>query len=137
MQSLKRLFGIFFVILTLSLTSKSQSLQREGPIAEFNMVSYDLGEVLQGKETIAVFTLMNKGNAPLVVENIKVSCGCTLVEWSQDPILPEQSAKITVKYNSNIIGTIKRSIVVHTNDIKQERILLMLTGNVVAINSDY
>lgn len=137
MQSLKRLFGIFFVVLMLSLTSKSQSLQREGPIAEFNMVSYDLGEVLQGKETIAVFTLTNKGNAPLVVENIKVSCGCTLVEWSQDPILPEQSAKITVRYNANIIGTIKRSIVVNTNDRKQERILLMLTGNVVAINSDY
>lgn len=73
----------------------------------------------------------------MIVEDIKVSCGCTLVEWSQDPILPEQSAEITVRYNSNIVGTIKRSIVVHTNDIKQERILLMLTGNVVAINSDY
>lgn len=137
MQSLKRLFGIFFVVLMLSLTSNSQSLQDNRPIAEFDMISYDFGDVLQGKETIAVFTLTNKGNTPLIVEDIKVSCGCTLVEWSQDPILPEQSAEITVKYNSNIIGTIKRSIVVNTNDRKQERILLMLTGNVVAINSDY
>ncbi len=137
MQSLNRLFGIFFVVLMLSLTSKSQSLQSNAPIAEFDIISYDFGEVLQGKETIAVFTLTNKGNAPLVIEDIKVSCGCTLVEWSQDPILPEQSSEIIVKYNTNIIGTIKRSIVVNTNDKTQERILLMLTGNVIAINSDY
>ena len=105
MQSLKRLFGIFFVVLMLSLTSSSQSLQDNRPIAEFNMISYDFGDILQGKETTAVFTLTNKGNTPLIVEDIKVSCGCTLVEWSQDPILPEQSAEITVRYNSNIVGT--------------------------------
>lgn len=98
----------------------------------FDMISYDFGDVLQGKETEAIFTLTNKGNAPLIIEDIKVSCGCVLVEWAKDPILPEQSSEIIVKYNTNIIGTIKRSIVVSTNDINQERILLMLTGEVVS-----
>lgn len=137
MQSLKKLFGIFFVILMLSLTSNSQPLQDNRPIAEFDIISYDFGDVLQGKETIAIFTLTNKGKSPLIVEDIKVSCGCTLVEWSRDPILPEQSSEIIVRYNANIIGTIKRSVVVNTNDRTQERILLMLTGNVVATNSNY
>jgi hypothetical protein len=66
-----------------------------------------------------------------MVEDIKVSCGCTLVEWTKDPILPGQSTEIIVKYNTKIIGTIKRSIVVNTNDRNNERVLLILTGNVV------
>lgn len=112
-------------------TANSQTRRSNDPIAEFDMVSYDFGNVLQGKETKAVFTLTNRGESPLIIEDIKVSCGCTLVEWTKDPILPEQSSEIVVKYNTNIIGTIKRSIVVNTNDRQQERILLMLTGNVV------
>lgn len=102
------------------------------PIAEFDMVSYDFGEILQGQEAVAVFTLTNKGGAPLVVEDVKASCGCILVEWTKDPLLPEQSSKIIVKYNSNILGNIKRSIVVNTNVAEQERILLMITGNVIS-----
>lgn len=101
-------------------------------IAEFDMVSYDFGEILQGQEAVAVFTLTNKGGVPLVVEDVKASCGCTLVEWTKDPLLPEQSSKIIVKYNSNILGNIKRSIVVNTNVAEQERILLMITGNVIS-----
>lgn len=112
-------------------TANSQTRRSNDPIAEFDMVSYDFGNVLQGKETEAVFTLTNRGESPLIIEDIKVSCGCTLVEWTKDPILPEQSSEIVVKYNTNIIGTIKRSVVVNTNDRQQERILLMLTGNVV------
>ena len=68
----------------------------------------------------------------MVVEDVKASCGCTLVEWTKDPLLPEQSSKIIVKYNSNILGNIKRSIVVNTNVAEQERILLMITGNVIS-----
>lgn len=41
------------------------------PIAEFDMVSYDFGEILQGQEAVAVFTLTNKGGAPLVVEDVR------------------------------------------------------------------
>lgn len=110
---------------------ETKSQTNDGPIAEFDIVSYDFGEILQGKETEAIFTLTNKGTTPLMVEDIKVSCGCTLVEWIKDPILPGQSTEIIVKYNTKIIGTIKRSIVVNTNDRNNERVLLILTGNVV------
>lgn len=131
LKNILKLIIIFFVSFSCE-TIVAQSNVSNEPIAMFDMISYDFGDVLQGKETEAIFTLTNKGNAPLIIEDIKVSCGCVLVEWAKDPILPEQSSEIIVKYNTNIIGTIKRSIVVSTNDINQERILLILTGEVVS-----
>ena len=131
LKNILKLIIIFFVSFFCE-TIVAQSNVNNEPIAMFDIISYDFGDILQGKETEAIFTLTNKGNAPLIVEDIKASCGCVLVEWVKDPILPEQSSEIIVKYNTNIIGTIKRSIVVSTNDINQERILLMLTGEVVS-----
>lgn len=131
LKNILKLIIIFFVSFSCE-TIVAQSNVNNEPIAMFDIISYDFGDILQGKETEAIFTLTNKGNAPLILEDIKASCGCVLVEWAKDPILPEQSSEIIVKYNTNIIGTIKRSIVVSTNDINQERILLMLTGEVVS-----
>jgi hypothetical protein len=55
-----------------------------------------------------------------------------LVKWSKDPIMPNQKGTIKVAYNTNIIGDIKRSITVSTNDQSQSRIVLILTGKVLA-----
>lgn len=125
-----------FIVFMLGASSLSFCQTDNEPLAEFDVVAIDFGEILQGRDTEAIFTLTNKGKAPLIIEDIKVSCGCTLVDWTQDPIPCGQSTEIIVKYNTNIIGTIKRSIVVNTNDGSKERILLMLTGNVVATNDD-
>lgn len=134
MKFLKKALQIIVILIASidSVTLMSQTDRIDGPIAVFDIVSYDFGNVLQGKESEAVFKLTNKGDTPLIIEDIKVSCGCTLVEWTKDPILPEQTSEIIVKYNTKIIGAIKRSIVVNTNDRENDRILLMLTGNVVA-----
>ncbi len=137
MKFFRIILSLTVVLLLFCETANSQTKGGGVPIAEFDIVSYDFGEVLQGKESEAVFTLTNKGETPLVIEEVKVSCGCTLVKWSGAPVFPNQSSKIIVKYNTNIIGSIKRSVVVNTNDKQQERIILMLTGNVVATNSDY
>lgn len=134
MKFLKKALQIIVILIASidSVTLMSQTDRIDGPIAVFDIVSHDFGNVLQGKESEAVFKLTNKGDTPLIIEDIKVSCGCTLVEWTKDPILPEQTSEIIVKYNTKIIGAIKRSIVVNTNDRENDRILLMLTGNVVA-----
>ncbi len=138
MNFLRKIFRLvsLFIVFMFGVSKLSFCQTSKGPIAEFDMVSYDFGEILQGKNTEVVFTLTNKGEFPLVIEDINVSCGCTLVNWKDDPILPNQSSKIVVKYNTNIIGSIKRSIVVNTNDRYNDRILLMLTGNVVSSYED-
>lgn len=99
-------------------------------IAKFDKLSYDFGEIEKGEEAVAIFTITNQGQAPLVIENVKVSCGCTVAKWNNEPVMPQDATQIKVSYNSNIVGEIKRSIVVKTNDRKQKRTLLLITGEV-------
>lgn len=99
--------------------------------AKFDKVSHDFGDMQKGEEAVAVFSVINQGQAPLIIENITASCGCTVAKWSKDPILPQDTTQIRISYNSNIVGEIKRSVVVKTNDKHKTRTLLTITGNVL------
>ena len=97
--------------------------------AKFDKVSHDFGDIQKGDEAVAVFNVINQGQAPLIIENITASCGCTVAKWNKDPILPQDTTQIRISYNSNIVGEIKRSVVVKTNDKHKMRTLLTITGN--------
>ena len=114
-----------------SQSSSNDSARMRYALAKFDRFSHDFGEIQRGEEATAVFSLVNQGLAPLVVENITASCGCTVAEWDKEPLMPQDTMQIKVSYNSNIVGAIKRSVVVKTNDIKRTRTLLTITGNVV------
>lgn len=114
-----------------SQSTNNDSTRVRYALAKFDRFSHDFGEIQRGEDATAVFLLVNQGLAPLVVENITASCGCTIAEWGKEPLLPQDTMQIKVSYNSNIVGTIKRSVVVKTNDIKRTRTLLTITGNVV------
>ena len=114
-----------------SQSSSNDSARMRYALAKFDRFSHDFGEIQRGEEATAVFSLVNQGLAPLVVENITASCGCTIAEWDKEPLMPQDTMQIKVSYNSNIVGAIKRSFVVKTNDIKRTRTLLTITGNVV------
>lgn len=114
-----------------SQSSSNDSARMRYALAKFDRFSHDFGEIQRGEDATAVFSLVNQGLAPLVVENITASCGCTVAEWDKEPLMPQDTMQIKVYYNSNIVGAIKRSVVVKTNDIKRTRTLLTITGNVV------
>lgn len=114
-----------------SQSSSNDSARMRYALVKFDRFSHDFGEIQRGEEATAVFSLVNQGLAPLVVENITASCGCTIAEWDKEPLMPQDTMQIKVSYNSNIVGAIKRSVVVKTNDIKRTRTLLTITGNVV------
>ncbi len=131
----KTLLCLFVVAMCLPLSAQTDDVSVSKPryaVAKFDRLSHDFGEIQKGEEAMAVFMLVNQGAAPLVVENITASCGCTIAHWDQTPLMPQDTTQIKVSYNSNIVGEIKRSLVVKTNDKRQKRIRLTITGNVVS-----
>jgi hypothetical protein len=108
---------------------KKNSLQK--PKISFDKTFYDYGNVEQGGNGEVVFTVKNEGDGSLVLSSVLASCGCTVVEYSKEAIEPKQSSEIKVKYNTNIVGEIKRSITVTCNDENHPRTVLLLIGNVV------
>jgi hypothetical protein len=73
---------------------------------------YDFGEILRGGEAIHVFTFKNLTDKPIVVDNVRTDCSCTASDWDTAPILPKETGKITVSYDSKKTGYFRKKLTV-------------------------
>jgi len=95
------------------------------PQISLEETEFDFGEIHQGDKVEHVFTFTNTGNAPLVLNNVLTTCGCTAPEWPKEPIHPGESGEIKVMFNSsgkmgrqNKVITIQANIPGSTSRIK-------------------
>lgn len=96
----------------------------------FEKLEHDYGNVPQGGDGVTQFKYTNTGKVPLVLSKVRSSCGCTVPSWSKEPLMPGQSASITVKYNTNNVGAINKSVTVESN-ASNSRVILKIKGQVV------
>jgi len=61
------------------------------------------------------FVFKNTGKEPLIITDVKSSCGCTVPEWSKEPVLPKEKGVIKVKYDTKRIGEFYKIITVYSN----------------------
>lgn len=96
----------------------------------FDKTTFDYGNVKAGSDGHRYFTVKNTGDKPLILSEVKPSCGCTTPEWSKDPILPGKETKIKVGYNTGIKGPFNKLIEVYSNDPANNRSVIYIKGNV-------
>jgi len=82
---------------------------------EFKSEVIDYGEIEKGSDGVRVFEFTNTGNVPLVITEVTSSCGCTIPEKPKDPVLPGKTGEIKVKYDTNRVGPIRKTITVYSN----------------------
>ncbi len=82
---------------------------------EFKSEVIDYGEIEKGSDGIRVFEFTNTGNAPLVIEDVKSSCGCTIPKKPENPIAPGENGEIEVKYDTKRVGPIRKTVTVYSN----------------------
>lgn len=109
-------------------TSVSRSTK---PSMKLDKAYYDFGEIEEGSNGEVVFEVVNEGDGLLMINSVKTSCGCVLAEYSSNGLMHNEKGYIKIRYNTNIVGEIKRSVVVNTNDSKRPKIVLRIIGNVV------
>ena len=88
------------------------------------------GKISKGDNGVRIFKFTNIGSMPLVINKVYSSCGCTIPKKPSSPIGPGQIDEIQVKYDTNRIGPIKKTITVLSNAINSPTISLKITGNV-------
>lgn len=67
---------------------------------KFDKVTYDFGTFSDDNPVHkTTFTFTNVGKAPLVINQIVASCGCTIPNYDKRPIAPYQKGTIDVTYN--------------------------------------
>lgn len=78
------------------------AMMAQQPVITFEKTDHDFGKINEadGKVT-TIFTFKNEGMEPLVLSNVRASCGCTTPKWPREPIEPGQTGEITVTYNPN------------------------------------
>ena len=134
---MKRFLLSAIFIIALMFGANAQQNQTQNPTniesqAEitFEKLEHDYGEVKQNGNGVCEFKYTNTGSVPLVLSKVRSSCGCTVPKWSKEPLMPGQSASITVKYNTSSVGPINKSITVESN-AKTSRVRLLIKGKVV------
>ena len=83
----------------------------------FEKMAHNYGTFMEeaGVQT-TTFKFTNKGGVPLILSNVRASCGCTLPKWTQKPIPPNSSGEIQVSYNpKNRPGYFKKAVTVNSN----------------------
>lgn len=106
------------------------------PNVKFDKQKYDLGTIVWNQIKTAEFTISNTGNQPLKINNVEVSCGCTVVNWDKKPIEAGKSSIITVSYNAEMLGHFTKHAAIYTN-ASERPVYISLYGNVVAQAPDY
>jgi len=72
------------------------------PVITFDKTVHDYGTLQQHGDGKCEFTFTNNGKEPLILSNVRSSCGCTVPTWPRQPVLPGQSEVIKVKYDTGI-----------------------------------
>lgn len=128
---MKRFVILFAVALMSSayLMAQTPEVTAPKPTIAFDEYEFDFGQVEQGKAT-HTFTFKNTGKEPIVIQAVQSSCGCTVPNYSKEPVLPGKKGVVTVTYKN--AGIISRSVTVVSN-AEPARVILRIKGNATPV----
>ena len=108
---MKRFFSTLFMALVAVLMIAQE------PVITFEKTEHDFGKIHEENGRVSVvFNFKNEGMAPLVLSNVRASCGCTTPTWTREPVEPGQTGSITVTYNPNgRPGRFQKTVTVTSN----------------------
>ena len=109
--------GILFMIATVGYAQQ--------PAMTFQTEEHDFGAVKEeGGFITHEFVFVNTGEAPLVISQVRASCGCTTPSWSKEPVAPGDTGTVVAQYNPlNRPGTFRKSVKITSNADPATRVL--------------
>ena len=121
------------LILFVGLLGFTMTAQDAAAKIEFKSETVDYGEIAKGADGVRVFEFTNTGDAPLIISKVSSSCGCTIPKKPEAPILPGKTGEISVKYDTNRVGPIRKAITVISNADTPTKVL-KIKGEIKAID---
>ncbi len=101
------------------------------PHIQFEENQHDFGKIQQNGNGKFSFKFENTGKEPLIIQNVRSSCGCTVAKRPTAPILPGESSEIDVKYDTRRIGRFNKNITI-TSNADNKSVILHIKGEVIA-----
>lgn len=108
--------------------SESKTVSPEAPAAVTNTdpaslttvewidSTFDKGTITEGEKIEIAYRFKNTGNNPLIIKDVRPSCGCTVAEKPLEPIAPGKEGIIKAVFNSaNKPGLNHKTVTVVSN----------------------
>jgi len=108
----KLLFSITALTLSTVLFAQETQKKKADEIAKFKTETIDLGKIQQGNPTTATFSVVNIGAEPLIIEQANPTCGCTISNYTKEPITNGKNGEIKATYNAANIGAFEKHLTV-------------------------
>lgn len=112
-------------------TDEGEIIETAKPIFKFNEESFNFGELKEGDPYTHEFLFTNIGNEPLIITDVKASCGCTTPDWTKEAIPAGGTGIIKATYNTKgRPGKFTKAITVTSNAITPTK-RLFIEGDVI------
>ncbi|MDQ1771351.1 DUF1573 domain-containing protein [Labilibaculum sp. A4] len=125
---------VFYLLVVAILGSTlSVSAQDAAPVMKFDTKEYDFKTFKEEDGlTSYSFEFINTGNQPVIINQVRSSCGCTSPEWSKEPVAPGQKGFVKATFDpKNRPGPFNKSITITANT-NPAITILRISGNVIA-----
>ncbi|MBV1923635.1 MAG: DUF1573 domain-containing protein [Flavobacteriaceae bacterium] len=130
-QTSRKFISLFaFAFLFIGFAMQAQDKATTEGVFEFETEVIDYGTIDYDSDGNRTFTFTNRGRSPIIIADIKSSCGCTVPKYSKKPIMPGETSTIDVKYSTKRVGAFSKTITINSNAFEGRK-TLKIKGNVV------
>lgn len=102
----------------------------EAPAFLWTTTTHDFGKIKVNKPVTHEFKFTNSGDGPLVISSVQASCGCTVTDYSKDPIPAGGEGYVKTTYNAAKVGAFTKTVTVNAN-AGEGMVQLVIKGEVV------
>jgi hypothetical protein len=96
----------------------------------FSETDHNFGDIKKGEKVEHIYEVTNTGTNPLIISNVKPGCGCTVPDFTKEPILPGKKGKITLHFDStNFDGAVNKAADVFVN-VEKAPVKLTFSANI-------
>jgi len=125
MKKFALILCIGFLGLSVNAQEKLQTkkVDENAPIIKFETEVVNYGDIARNSDGKRVFVFTNVGKSPLIITNVKGSCGCTVPTSPKEPIMPGEKGEIEVKYATNRIGPFSKTVTISSNATESNKVV--------------
>jgi hypothetical protein len=105
----KLFFALIFMIGVIQLNAQNSQTDIT-KVLKFTNDNYNMGTIAYGKPTEFSVDIENISAAPITLENVMVSCGCTTPKYTKGIVIaPGMHATVTLGFNGSAVGNFSKN----------------------------
>ena len=111
------MFFSFAPIFAQTTPAKAQVQKDINKVLKFTNDNYNMGNIPYGKPTEFNVTIENISAAPVTLNNVQVSCGCTTPKFQANEVIaPGQKTVVTLGFNGSAMGNFTKTATIFLSD---------------------